>query len=66
MGNLSDMQDSSSFDMDDSSSDSRGDEHVIDVDAGDDDSSLASDSFGVNAKSAVDEDSNTQSLLQVG
>ena len=52
MGNLSDMHDSSSFD-DHSSSDSRGDEHVIDVDAGDEDNSLTGDSFGVNSKSAI-------------
>ena len=65
MGNLSDMHDSS-FD-DDSSSDSRGDEHVIDVDAGDEDNSLTGDSFGVNSKSAIeDDDRNTKSLLQVG
>lgn len=68
MGNLSDIQDSSSLDEQDfSDSDSRGEEHTIEVDAGDDDNSLTGNSFGVNAKSTVeDDDRNTQSLLQVG
>ena len=52
MGNLSDMHDSSSFD-EFSSSDSRGDEHVIDVDAGDEDNSWTGDRFAVNSKSAI-------------